>query len=151
MTRTSSYPIYQSKLNLYVGFVASILMAGLCWAGVALLAFVPAKDKGAEGFSGATLVLLALALLITILVIRLFLILLNAGKPIATIDSSGIALRNGKVLPWNDIEGVRMISISTMLTISHHLEIRLSKGKKRVSNVKITQEELADLIEEVRK
>ena len=96
--------------------------------------------------------LLGLALLITFLVIRSFSMILNAGKPIATIDASGIILRNGKVLSWGDIEGLRIISISTVFFItSHHLEIRLTKGKKRVPIVKVTQEELADLIEEVRK
>ena len=151
MKRTSSYPIYQSKFNLYIGFFASLLLACLCWAAIALSLFVAAKGKGMGEYLGANLVLLGLALLITFLVIRSFSMILNAGKPIATIDASGIILRNGKVLSWGDIEGLRIISISTVFFItSHHLEIRLTKGKKRVPIVKVTQEELADLIEEVR-
>ena len=93
-----------------------------------------------------------LAAVLTFVAVKVIWMLLNIGKPIATIDASGVTLRNGKTFLWSNIEGLHIESMSiTFVTLRTDLVIQLTKGKKTVLYVDLTQERLADLIEEARK
>ena len=104
------------------------------------------KEKGALWLT------LGLALVLTFFSVKMLLMIVSSGKPIATLGASGITLRNGKNFPWSSIEGLHIHTTEVnFFKIRTDLVIKLTKGKKSVLFVKLTQDRLADLIEEAQK
>jgi len=73
---------------------------------------------------------------------------LSSGKPIATVDASGVTLRNGKTFLWGNIENLHIESVKVnFVKIRSDLVIQLTKGKRRF----LMSLSLKDLLKEAHK
>jgi hypothetical protein len=147
----SGTAIYQSKVHVFFTFICALAFCVLSWGALWNL-----TDHGANfnqiTKNGQLLMIAIVALLLTALCVHTLITTVNLGKPIATIQNTGIVLRNGTLVPWNEIEDLSIHSLGYMFfTLRTDLHVQLTKGKKMIPFVKLTQERLADLIEEAKK
>lgn len=146
----SPVAIYQSKIHLFFGAIAVLLFAAMVifWS-VDTLPKLHGKETVGTLFSIGLVVVDLLFIAVAFMVGRM---LFNSGKPIATVVATGITLRNGQTLEWNNIKDLTLRTTgSGFINFRTDLVIILTKGGKTLPYVNLDQERLADMIEEAKK
>lgn len=146
---SKQFHLYQTKGRLIFALFCVLLFAAGSWWGVAAMMAKISKIKGEAWL--ILLLIIGIAVGLTFFSIKAVWMLMKSGEPIATLNPSGIALRGGQLLPWQDIEELTLESVEYIVTLRSDLKIQLRKGKKKLPYVDLTQERLADLVEEVQK
>lgn len=141
-----SIPIFQARGRLLVVFFAMLILGAMYipWSVTTVLA---AKRVGGEG--SIIIMMVGTGVVVTAMVFKAIWMLLKSGKPVANFTAAGILLRNGQTLVWSDIQGLTLVTVTDALgsgTIKTSLVIDLDKGAKTLTYVKLSREQLTDII-----